>query len=142
MVTIGSIAMTHPDMFLEWLKQYGKERLILGADVRNGYISINGWKEESAKDLLSFLRQYVEHGVKYVLCTDISKDGTLQGPAIGLYQTIIKQYPQLYLIASGGVSCNKDITMLEKAGIPAVVFGKAFYEGKINVEQLLTQRGI
>lgn len=142
MVTIGSIAMTHPDMFLEWLKQYGKERLILGADVRNGYISINGWKEESAKDLLSFLKQYVEHGVKYVLCTDISKDGTLQGPAIGLYQTIIKQYPQLYLIASGGVSCNKDITMLEKAGIPAVVFGKAFYEGKINVEQLLTQRGI
>lgn len=136
MVTVGSIAVTNPQLFLNWIEQYGAEKLILGADVRNGKISINGWKEDSSEDLLPFLKQYTDKGVRNVLCTEISKDGTLQGPAIDLYQQIMKAYPDMHLIASGGVSCNDDIRALETADIPAVVFGKAFYEGKINVEEL------
>lgn len=136
MVTVGSIAVTNPQLFLNWIEQYGAEKLILGADVRNGKISINGWKEDSSEDLLPFLKQYTDKGVRNVLCTEISKDGTLQGPAIGLYQQIMKAYPDMHLIASGGVSCNDDIRALETADIPAVVFGKAFYEGKIKVEEL------
>lgn len=136
MVTVGSIAVTNPQLFLNWIKQYGAEKLILGADVRNGKISINGWKENSSEDLLPFLKQYTDKGVRNVLCTEISKDGTLQGPAIDLYQQIMKAYPDMHLIASGGVSCNDDIRALETADIPAVVFGKAFYEGKIKVEEL------
>ena len=138
LVTIGSIAVTQPELFLKWLDQYGTEKLILGADVKNGKISISGWKEDSAEELLPFLKKYIDHGVKNVLCTEISKDGTLQGPAIGLYKEIMAAYPQIHLIASGGVSSNEDIIDLNQAGIPAVVFGKAFYEGKINIPELLT----
>ena len=137
MVTVGSVAVTHPELMMAWVEKYGADKLILGADVRNGKISINGWKEDSTEDLLPFLRQYVEKGVKNVLCTEISKDGTLQGPAIELYKEVMAAYPQLHLIASGGVSCNEDIEALQEAGIPAVVFGKAFYEGKIDVKKLL-----
>ena len=136
MVTIGSIAVTKPKLFLSWLEEYGADKLILGADVRNGKISINGWKEDSAEELLPFLKQYVDHGVKNVLCTEISKDGTLQGPAIELYRQIMDAYPTLHLIASGGVGSTDDIRNLNESGIPAVVFGKAFYEGKINIEEL------
>lgn len=136
MVTIGSIAVTKPELFLSWLEEYGADKLILGADVRNGKISINGWKEDSAEELLPFLKQYVDHGVKNVLCTEISKDGTLQGPAIELYRQIMDAYPTLHLISSGGVGCTNDIRNLNDSGIPAVVFGKAFYEGKINIEEL------
>lgn len=138
MVTIGSIAVTQPELFLKWLDQYGADKLILGADVKNGMIFINGWKEDSAEQLLPFLKKYIDHGVKNVLCTEISKDGTLQGPALSLYREIMAAYPQLHLIASGGVSSNEDIIALEQAGIPAVVFGKAFYEGRINIPELLT----
>lgn len=136
MVTIGSIAVTNPDLFMGWLEQYGTDRMILGADVRQGKISINGWKEDSAEDLLPFLKKYVDAGVRNVLCTEISKDGTLAGPAIELYQEIMDAYPQLHLIASGGVSSLNDIIALNAAGIPAVVFGKAIYEGKINLKEL------
>ena len=136
MVTIGSIAVTNPDLFLGWLEQYGTDHMILGADVRHGKISINGWKEDSAEDLLPFLKKYVDAGVRNVLCTEISKDGTLTGPAIELYQEIMDAYPQLHLIASGGVSSLNDIIALNAAGIPAVVFGKAIYEGKINLNEL------
>ena len=136
MVTIGSIAVTNPDLFMGWLEQYGTDRMILGADVRHGKISINGWKEDSAEDLLPFLKKYVDAGVRNVLCTEISKDGTLTGPAIELYQEIMDAYPQLHLIASGGVSSLNDIIALNTAGIPAVVFGKAIYEGKINLKEL------
>ena len=139
MVTVGSIAVTNPQLFMHWLDKYGADKLILGADVRNGKISINGWKEDSSEDLLPFLKQYIDRGVKNVLCTEISKDGTLQGPATDLYKEVMAAYPQLHLIASGGVSCNHDIEDLESAGIPAVVFGKAFYEGKIDVNQLRSQ---
>ena len=136
MVTIGSIAVTNPDLFMGWLEKYGAERIILGADVRHGKVSINGWKEDSSEDLLPFLKKYIDAGVKNVLCTEISKDGTLTGPAIELYQSMMTAYPELHLIASGGVSSIDDIKALEAAGIPAVVFGKAIYEGKINLNEL------
>ena len=140
MVTVGSIAVTQPELFIGWLKKYGAERMILGADVRNGKISINGWKEDSEEDLLPFLQKYIEAGVKTVLCTEISKDGTLQGPAIELYKRVMEKYPQLHLIASGGVACMDDIKALEAAGIPAVVFGKAIYEGRIDLKELMDWR--
>ena len=136
MVTIGSIAVTQPELFIAWLDKYGPKRLILGADVRNGKISINGWKEDSEEDLLPFLSKYVDAGVENVLCTEISKDGTLAGPATELYKQVMKEYPHLHLIASGGVSSIDDIKALDAAGIPAVVFGKAIYEGKINLKEL------
>ena len=137
MVTVGSVAVTHPELFMQWMDKYGAGRLILGADVRKGKISINGWKEDSEEELLDFLQKYVDRGVRNVLCTEISKDGTLEGPAIPLYSEIMARYPELHLIASGGVSSNDDILQLEKAGIPSVVFGKAFYEGRIDVSQIM-----
>lgn len=136
MVTVGSIAVTNPELFLSWLDTFGAERIILGADVRNGMVSINGWKEDSSQHLLPFLKTYMDYGVKNVLCTEISKDGTLAGPAIELYQSLMKAYPDMHLIASGGVASNDDILALENANIPAVVFGKAYYEGKIDVNKL------
>ena len=140
MVTVGSIAVTEPERFMGWLRKYGAERMILGADVRNGKISINGWKEDSEEDLLPFLRKYIDAGVQNVLCTEISKDGTLTGPAIDLYKRVMEAYPNLHLIASGGVSSKADIEALDEAGIPAVVFGKAIYEGHIDLRELLKSK--
>ena len=136
MVTVGSVAVTNPDLFMGWLEKFGAERMILGADVRHGKISINGWKEDSGEDLLPFLQKYVDAGVRNVLCTEISKDGTLAGPAIDLYQRIMEAYPELHLIASGGVSSKEDIEGLDAAGIPAVVFGKAIYEERIDLREI------
>ena len=141
MVTVGSIAVTQPDLFLGWLDKYGADRMILGADVRNGKISINGWKEDSTEDLLPFLKKYVDAGVRNVLCTEISKDGTLSGPATRLYMEVMAAYPTLHLIASGGVSSKEDIEALDAAGIPAVVFGKAIYEGRIDLRELIIDNG-
>ena len=137
MVTIGSVAVTCPDLFLSWLSQYGSDHIILGADVRHGLVSINGWKEDSTQPLLPFLKRYIEHGVINVLCTEISKDGTLDGPAIALYDEIMQAYPELHLIASGGVSSENDILELDRHGIPAVVFGKAWYEGHIDISKII-----
>ena len=137
MVTVGSVAVTNPDLFMGWLEKYGADRMILGADVRHGKISINGWKEDSSEDLLPFLKKYVDAGVRNVLCTEISKDGTLAGPAIDLYKRVMEAYPDLHLIASGGVSSKEDIVALDEAGIPAVVFGKAIYEGRIDLRELI-----
>lgn len=136
MVTVGSTAVTEPQRMEAWLEKYGPERLILGADVRAGKVSINGWREDSALDLIPFLKDYARKGVRHVLCTEISRDGTLRGPDIDLYRRVLKALPSLHLIASGGVGGNEDIRRLDEAGIPAVVFGKAFYEGKINVSEL------
>lgn len=136
MVTIGSIAVTDPERSMAWIEKYGAERIVLGADVRNGKISINGWKEDSTEELIPFLKKYLDAGIRNVLCTEISKDGMLQGPAIELYKEVMKAYPTCHLIASGGVSCKEDILALEEAGIPAVVFGKAIYEGRINLAEL------
>ena len=139
MVTVGSIAVTQPQTVLGWLQEFGADRLVLGADVRDGFISINGWKEESKQALLPFLQDYMEAGMKHVLCTEISKDGMLQGPATPLYQQIMEAFPECQLIASGGVSGIEDIRQLNDACIPAVVFGKAIYEGRINLQQLLKE---
>lgn len=136
LVTVGSVAVKNPDLFSEWLEKYSPAKVILGADVKNGLISINGWKEEGNDQLMPFLQNYVNQGVENVLCTDISKDGMLEGPAIELYKQIMEQFPEMRLIASGGVSCIEDIEALDAAGIPAVVFGKALYEGKIKMEEL------
>ena len=136
MVTVGSVAVTQPELFLGWLQQLGSERIILGADVKNGRISINGWKEDSSDELIPFLDKYIQRGVQKVLCTEISKDGTLQGPATALYREIMTQFPQCHLIASGGVSSMNDLKELDQAGIPAVVFGKAIYEGRIALKDL------
>ena len=135
MVTIGSIAVSRPELFSEWLVKYGAEKIILGADVKDGIISINGWQESGGIQLMPFLKNYIEKGVINVLCTDIGKDGTLKGPALSLYKSIMEACP-CHLIASGGVSSLKDIESLDEAGIPAVVFGKAIYEGKISLKEL------
>ena len=136
MVTLGSVAVRQPELFVKWLGQYGTEKIILGADVKNGKIAVNGWKEESAQELMPFLDDYINKGVTKVLCTDISRDGMMEGPSAELYRQIMEAYPELHLIASGGVSCLDDILHLDEAGIPAVVFGKALYEGRITLKEL------
>ncbi len=137
MVTLGSVAVTEPDTCLDWLHTYGTERIILGADVRNGFISINGWLKESAVTLDTFLENYLQAGACHILCTDISRDGTLQGPATQLYAQVMKKHPDCRLIASGGVRSMADVEALEQAGVPAVVIGKAIYEGTINLKELV-----
>ena len=136
MVTGGSIAVKNPERFCHWLQTYGSERIILGADVKDHKIAVNGWKDESACELFPFLEDYVGKGVRKVICTDINCDGMLQGPSISLYKEMLEAHPDLYLIASGGVSCAEDIRQLEATGIPAVIFGKALYEGRITFKEL------
>lgn len=136
MVTIGSVAVKEPALMKRWIEMFGSEKLILGADVKDEKISINGWKENSEIELMPFLDDYSRKGIRKVLCTDISKDGMLNGPAVDLYKKIIERFPDMHLIASGGVSCIEDIERLEEANIPAVVFGKAIYEGKISLKEL------
>ena len=136
MVTLGSVAVKQPQLLGKWLQQYGAGKIILGADVKDNRIAISGWKEESALELLPFLHSYTKEGVRKVLCTDISRDGMLQGPSTELYRGIMQEFPEMHLIASGGVSCVQDIIALQEAGIPAVVFGKALYEGRITMKDL------
>ena len=137
MVTLGSVAVKNPDLFKKWLIQYGAGKIILGADAKNKRIAVSGWMEDSSQELIPFLHDYTKEGIYKVLCTDISKDGMLQGPSIELYKEIMKEFPEMHLIASGGVSCLEDIITLEEAGIPAVVFGKALYEGRITMKDLI-----
>lgn len=136
MVTLGSVAVKNPDLFKKWLHQYGAEKIILGADAKDKRIAVSGWMEDSSLELIPFLHGYTKEGIYKVLCTDISKDGMLQGPSIALYKEIMKEFPEMHLIASGGVSCLQDLIALEEAGIPAVVFGKALYEGRITMKDL------
>lgn len=136
MVTLGSVAVKQPELFKRWLAQYGAEKIILGADVKDKRIAVSGWLEEGPQELMPFLTDYTKKGVNKVLCTDISRDGMLQGPSIELYKQVMQQFPSMHLIASGGVSCLDDILRLEDAGIPAVVFGKALYEGRITMKDL------
>ena len=136
MVTGGSIAVTNPLRFLGWVERFGPEKIILGADVKNRRIAVNGWKEETARPLMPFLQEYVERGIKQVICTDICCDGMLQGPSVALYREILAQHPDLLLVASGGVSGMNDIRVLHEAGVPAVIFGKALYEGCITLKEI------
>lgn len=137
MVTLGSVAVKNPDLFKKWLHQYGAEKIILGADAKDKRIAVSGWLEDSHQALIPFLHDYTQEGIYKVLCTDISKDGMLQGPSIALYREIMQAFPEMHLIASGGVSCLEDIIALDEAGIPAVVFGKALYEGRITMKDLI-----
>ncbi|MBR8536489.1 1-(5-phosphoribosyl)-5-[(5-phosphoribosylamino)methylideneamino]imidazole-4-carboxamide isomerase [Carboxylicivirga sediminis] len=136
MVTGGSIAVKNSEEFESWIEQYGSEKIILGADAKDNKIAVTGWLEETDQKLIPFIKGYTEKGIQKVICTDISKDGMLQGPAIELYQEILGKLPELYLVASGGVSGIKDIEKLAEANIPAVIFGKAIYEGKIQLKEL------
>ncbi|WP_319504921.1 1-(5-phosphoribosyl)-5-[(5-phosphoribosylamino)methylideneamino]imidazole-4-carboxamide isomerase [Bacteroides graminisolvens] len=136
MVTGGSIAVKNPDLFTRWLNQYGSEKIILGADVKDNKVAVNGWKDETETELMPFLQEYVHKGIQKVICTDISCDGMLQGPSLELYQEILSQQPDLFLIASGGVSSMDDIRALHDAGVPSVIFGKALYEGRITLKEL------
>ena len=136
MITIGSMAVKSPEIVTEWISQYGLDKFIIGADVKNGKISINGWKEEGEEELFPFLDKYISQGIKNILCTDISRDGMLKGPACELYSSIMSAHPSINLIASGGVSSIRDIRSLDALGVPSVVFGKAIYEGKIRLDEL------
>lgn len=136
MATVGSISYTDPLTFESWVKRYGPERIILGADVRGRNIAVNGWLEDTRCDLFEFVQHYWDAGIRSVLCTDISKDGALKGPSADLYKELMERFPELHLIASGGVASADDILLLDSEGIPAVVFGKAYYEGLIDMKRL------
>ena len=136
MVTVGSTAVTQPELMTEWIEQFGQEHIILGADARDGKISVNGWKEDSDLTLSDFIRSYMQKGITQVLCTDINRDGMLQGPAVNLYKSLLSEFPGIKLIASGGVSSVQDLTDLKEAGLPAAIVGKAYYEGRITLDQL------
>ena len=136
MITGGSIAVKSPEIFDSWLKTYGSDKIILGADVRDEKISVTGWTESTDLKLIPFLNEYVKKGITKVICTDIGKDGMLEGPSFELYKNILSEFPDLYLVASGGVSSIKDLEDLALAGLPAVIFGKAIYEGRIELKDL------
>lgn len=136
MVTGGSIAVKNPNVFSSWISKFGAEKIILGADVKEEKIAVGGWLETTELELLPFIKSYTEKGISKVICTDISKDGMLQGPAIELYRKMLLAQPELYLIASGGVSSIRDIELLHEAAIPAVITGKAIYEGRISMKEL------
>ncbi len=134
---IGTIAVKEPDTFFRWLDRYGPERVILGADVKDEKLAINGWLETSEVSIFDFLKEHASRGVKHVICTDISKDGMLQGTSVQLYEKLMQAFPDMNIIASGGVSSNKDIEQLQAIGSPAVVVGKAIYENRINLKYFL-----
>ena len=131
MVTVGSVAQKSPDVFLGWLNRYGPEKIILGADVKNGNIAVGGWLEKSSTGLFDFIDYYVDKGVRKVICTDIQVDGTLEGPSVKMYRDILDRHPGLELIASGGLGSLDDLRELNNAGIKSVISGKAFYESRI-----------
>ena len=136
MVTGGSIAVKNPEVFSTWISKFGSGKIILGADVKNEKIAVGGWLETTEIELMPFIQNYMKLGINKVICTDISKDGMLLGPAIELYKKMIDIQPDMYLIASGGVSSIRDIELLVEASIPAVITGKAIYEGKILLKDL------
>ncbi len=137
MITGGSVAVKNPDMFRGWLKRYGADRIILGADAKDRKISTTGWTEDSGIDLIPFVKEYMERdGVRQVITTDISCDGTLKGPAVELYAEMLRELEGIFLVASGGVSAMADIERLDAIGVPAVIVGKAIYEGRISLNDV------
>lgn len=135
-ITGGSIAVRDPTLFDGWLNRYGSGKIILGADAKNRKIAIGGWQETTEMEVIDFIAAHFEKGVRYVICTDVAKDGLLQGPSVDLYKEILQAVPGIKLIASGGVSSMKDLEELEKSGVYGAIVGKAFYEGKISLEEL------
>ncbi|PTX61563.1 1-(5-phosphoribosyl)-5-[(5-phosphoribosylamino)methylideneamino] imidazole-4-carboxamide isomerase [Kordia periserrulae] len=150
-ITGGSIAVNNPELFTRWIQQYGSEKIILGADANNEKIAISGWQEESEEELIPFIQKYQQKGIEYVICTDIAKDGMLEGPSFALYEKILKECNQnvtssavkrssksIKLIASGGISTFDELPKLKELGCEGVIIGKAIYENKISLKQLET----
>jgi phosphoribosylformimino-5-aminoimidazole carboxamide ribotide isomerase len=135
-VTGGSIAVKEPDRFTRWLIKYGADKIILGADTRNGSIAVSGWKETSEEQLIPFIEKYLNEGISYVICTDISKDGMLEGAALDLYGEMLNRLPPFNLIASGGVTTLQELDQLRKIGCEGAIVGKAIYEGSITLKSL------
>ncbi len=135
-VTAGSIAVKDKALVKAWLKRYGSDKIILGADVRDGKIAVSGWQDTTEIQLIDFLKEYYALGFRETICTDISCDGMLAGPAFALYQSIKKEIPAMQLIASGGVGSIADVQRLNESGIDSVIIGKAIYEGRIKLEEL------
>jgi len=136
LATVGSIAVKDAPLFVSWLQAYGAEKFLLGADVKEEKIAVSGWLETTDRWIYDFIEEYMDKGVRQLFCTDVSKDGLLQGPALDLYKNIIGKFPELHFIASGGVSGLRDVRQLEEIGCKGVIIGKAIYEGKIKLEEL------
>lgn len=136
MATVGSIAVKEEDTFGAWLQLYGPERFFLGADVKDEKIAVSGWQETTGIWIYDFIERYVQKGVSNIFCTDVSKDGLLEGPAFDLYQSIVSKYPEIYFVASGGVSSMTDLDRLQEIGCKGVIIGKAIYEGRIKISDL------
>ena len=135
-VTLGSIAVSETELVLEWLEKFGSEQLILGADAKNRRIATHGWEQDSGLDVIDFIKDYAQKGFKYVLCTDVAKDGMLAGPSLELYYEILEQLPELSLVASGGVTTMDDIYQCAELGCTAAIIGKAIYENKLSLKEL------
>lgn len=135
-VTGGSIAVKNPVLFDAWIQQFGGEKIILGADAKDRKIAVSGWQETSGEEVISFIKKYFAKGLSHVICTDVAKDGLLQGPSLDLYRDILSEIPGIRLIASGGVAGVKDLEDLQKIGVYGAIVGKAYYEGKVTLEQL------
>jgi phosphoribosylformimino-5-aminoimidazole carboxamide ribotide isomerase len=134
--TIGSLAVKQREVFVSWLKEYGADKFLLGADVKSEKIAVAGWLETTDIDIYDFLKDYVGQGIQQVFCTDVSKDGKLEGPSVDLYKKIIEQFPSLWFIASGGVSSMDDLYALKAIGCSGGIVGKAIYEGRIQLKEL------
>lgn len=135
-ITGGSIAVKDEALFAQWLLAYGSKKIILGADALNGKIAVSGWEEGTNEDVEAFIEKYATKGIEYVISTDISKDGMLEGPSFALYQSILEKLPEIKLIASGGVSTMKDLIELKKQGLEGAIVGKAIYENKVTLKEL------
>ncbi len=135
-VTGGSIAVRQPEVFMRWLDQYGADKIILGADARDRRVAISGWQEKSALDVIDFIHDYAHQGVRHVICTDVAKDGLLQGPSFALYDDICAQVPLVHLIASGGITTVNDLRQLKANGLHGTIIGKALYEGTLTLPDL------
>ncbi|WP_417443950.1 1-(5-phosphoribosyl)-5-[(5-phosphoribosylamino)methylideneamino]imidazole-4-carboxamide isomerase [Joostella sp.] len=135
-ITGGSIAVKEPSVFESWINNYGNDKIILGADADNEKVAVSGWQEESDEELLPFISKYLQKGIEYVICTDISKDGMLEGPSFALYKKIIETSKEIKLIASGGISTFDELPKLAEIGCEGTIIGKAIYEGRISLKQL------
>ncbi|MDF1571634.1 MAG: 1-(5-phosphoribosyl)-5-[(5-phosphoribosylamino)methylideneamino] imidazole-4-carboxamide isomerase [Bacteroidales bacterium] len=136
MATGGSIAVKEPEVFEQWIVAYGPEKIILGSDFSEGRIAVSGWTEATGEELMPFIGKWTGKGITRTICTDISKDGVLEGTSVNVYREILEQFPELYLVASGGVASLDDVELLVEAGVPAVIIGKAIYEGRIGLKEL------
>lgn len=135
-ITGGTIAVKDEVTFLRWLSHYGAERIILGADVKEGFIAVSGWQEKSDLELAPFIQKYTAEGIQYIICTDIAKDGLLKGSSVDLYRQLLEQFPEAKLIASGGVTTMDELNELREIGCYGAIIGKAIYEGKLQLQDL------